>query len=820
MPKAAPIKATFASGEVSPTMYGRTDLQQYYNGLEIAENCLVRPYGLIMNRPGSEFIAPVKFPAKDTKLIEFVFNEADAFIIEFGEFYFRFFTLGAAVTETGLSIIAASQANPCVIEITTHGLSVDDEIVITDVLGMTELNGNRYRVKTVVDPNNIELKDLDGVDVDATGFTAYISGGTASKIYEVAHTYTESELFDVHFAQINDVVNLAHGSHKPAELIRMAADDWVLTDVDFIGGPVQDINITPTTITPSAATGAVTLTASTAIFEAGHVGSIWRIRDGYVDITGFTSSTIVTGTVQSGDNLGALSATTEWHEGSWSDVAGYPATITYHERRRFYARTDAQPQTQWASVPFVYDDYTTGPNADDALDLTLNTEKANDIKWMSSGTTLATGTFGGEFITSSGTNGISLTPDNANAVRQTGWGSLNIQPQKIANFVYYVQRASRKIRELFYYWDLDTYKSVDMTILSEHITTSGIINIAYQQNPDTSLYCVRADGEMAVLVREEDQQVKAWTRLVTDGLYKSVASIPSFLGPYDEVWTIVERTINGVTRKYVERFADPVVDDTTRQEDCFYVDAGLTLKVYDNTTGIGLTLSALTGSGITVTAGSAIFEANDVGQRVRAIDTVTGDFVGEVLITGYTSATEVTGDVTSDFDALTYAGNEWGISVTTIGGLGYLEAKTLSILGDGAVQTQQTVASGSVTLERDVFELSIGIPYTATVKTLSVEAGAADGTAQGKKKRIWQLGLRVNRTLGIEVGGTVDNTYLVTLRDPQTPMGTPETLYTGIIPNTRFNGGWVYEAKVVIKQSNPYPMQILGIMPILQTNDK
>jgi hypothetical protein len=774
-----------------------------------------------MNRPGSEFIAPVKFPLKDTKLIDFVFNESDAFIIEFGEFYFRFFTLGAAVTEPTKAITGASQADPCNLTITAHGYSVDDEIVITGVLGMTELNGNRYRVNSVPGANNITLKDLDGNTIDSSAFTAYISGGTAAKIYEVTHTYTESELFDVHFAQINDVVNLAHGNHHPAELIRMAADNWTISDVVFIGGPVQDINITSTTITPSADTGAVTLTASSPIFLAGHVGSIWKVKDGYVDITGFTSTTVVNGTVQTGDNLGTgPAATTEWNEGSWSDVAGYPATITYHERRRFYARTTAQPQTQWASKPFVYDDYTTGPNADDALDLTLNTERANDIKWMSSGTTLATGTFGGEFITSSGTNGISLTPDNANAVRQTGWGSLNVQPQKIANFVYYVQRASRKVRELFYFWDLDTYKSVDMTILSEHITESGIINIAYQQNPDTSLYCVRSDGEIAVLIREEDQQVKAWTRLVTDGLYKSVAVVPSFLGPYDEVWTIVERTIDGVTRKYVERFADPVVDDTTRQEEVLYVDSGLTLNVYDDTTGNSLTLSALTGTGITVTAGSAIFAANDVGQRIRAIDTVTGDFVGEVLITGFTSSTVVTGDVTFDFDSLTYSGNEWGISVNDISGLDYLEGKTLNILGDGAVQTQQTVASGSVTLERDVFELTIGLPYTATIRTLSVEAGAGTGTAQGKKKRIYQLALRVNRTLGIEVGGTVDNTFKIKLRDPQTLMGTPEELVTGITPNIRFNGGWVYEAKVVIKQSNPYPMQILGIMPMLQTNDK
>jgi hypothetical protein len=794
-------------------------MQQYYNGLEIAENCLVRPYGLIMNRPGSQYIAPVKFPSKVTRLIDFTFNEADAFMIEIGEGYFRFYTLGAAVTEAPLTITGATQADPCELTITAHGLVVDDEIIVEDVGGMVELNNNRYRVNTVPGVNSITLKDLAGNTVDATGFTAYTTGGTASKIYEVTNPFTEDELTDIHYAQINDVLNLVHPDHAPKELIRSGTTNWTLFDVGFIGGPVQDANTTATTITPSSDTGATTLTASSPIFLAGHVGSTWRVKNGYVDITGFTSTTIVTGTVQTGDNLGTgPGATTDWGEGSWSDVAGYPATVTYHERRRWYARTDTQPQTQWASKPFVYDDFTVGPADDDALNLTLNTEKANDIKWLSSGTTLATGTFGGEFVTSSGTNGITITPDNANASRQTGWGSRNLQPQKIGNFVYYVQRAGRKIRELFYYWDLDTYKSVDMTVLSEHITESGIVDIAYQQNPDSTLWCLRDDGQFAVLVREEDQEVRAWSRIKSgDDEYKSVATIPSNEGPYDEVWYIVSRTINGSVTQYVERFANPLVPE--RQAECFYVDSGLTYDAYDQTTGLGLTLSAVTGTSVTATASGSIFESNDVGQRIRAVD-VDGEFVGELKITGYTSPTVVTGDVTFDFDSLTYVANRWGVSVEEIDGLDHLESETVSILADGAVQTQRTVSSGMITLERDAFEISVGLPYTATLKTLSVEAGSEGGTAQGKKKRLYQLGLRVYKTLGIKAGGSVDKLFNVTLRDPQTLMGLPEALVSDTIPNIRFTGGWVYEGTVVIVQENPLPMHILDIMPLMQTSDR
>ncbi len=243
------------------------------------------------------------------------------------------------------------------------------------------------------------------------------------------------------------------------------------------------------------------------------------------------------------------------------------------------------------------------------------------------------------------------------------------------------------------------------------------------------------------------------------------------------------------------------------------------LKVWPSTAGIGLTLSAITGNGVTATASGAIFQSNDVGQRIRSIDE-NGDFIGELLITEFTSDTVVVGNVTLDFDSTTYAGEFWGVSVTIISGLGFLEGKTLSILGDGAVQTQKPVVSGSVTLERDVFELSIGLPYTAFLKTLSIEAGSATGTAQGKKKRIYQLGLRVFKTLGIKVGGTIDKVFNVTLRDPQTLMGLPEALVSDTIPNIRFTGGWVYEGTIVILQDNPLPMHILDIMPLVKTSDK
>jgi len=749
MPKVSPIYTSWASGELSPLLKGRSDVQQYSQGANDLYNCLSLPYGPYMNRPGSFYSAEVKDSSKETRLLEFVFSTTDSAIIEFGEDYFRFFTNSGQVFD-----------------------------------------------------------------------------GTVP--YEVAHTYTEDELFDVHIAQSKDVIYIAHGSHPPAKLQRFGATNWVLSDIDFIGGPLIDTNITATTITPSADTGSgITLTASTAIFTADHVGSVWRVKDGTVKITAFTDTTHVDGDVQAlsdgtaGDLGTGPAATDDWAEGAWSDERGWPARVTFHEQRLFWARTDYQPQNLWGSKPFIYEDYTPGEADGDGIAATLATEQSNDIKWLTSGQGLAAGTFGGEFIISAGVSGESLTPANLNTARQTGWGSESIQPRKIGNYVYYVQRPGRKVRELYYYWDLDSYKSVDVTVLSEHITESGIKQMTFQQNPYNILYAVLNNGKIACMTREIDQQVLAWTPQETpgaDGLYESVASIPQADDVYDQVWYVANRTIDGSTVRYIEYFDSPIIGD--RQDLYNYLDSALRYNAFTETEDASVTLSldAQTGS-ITATASGSYFTSGDVGQRIRAIDT-DGNRVGELEITGYTSPTVVTGTSKADFDATSYAAGSWGVSVNDISGLDHLEGETVQVYVDGATDEEETVSTGAISIETDGFVILVGLQYTAYWRPMPPEAGSATGTAQGKKKRVYQLGLKVYKTLGIKIGGDLTHLDLVYFRDPQTLLGDPEPVFTGStnarLPNTTAD----FEGQFYVYQDNPYPMCILSAMPLMDTWDR
>jgi hypothetical protein len=803
------IQTSFSGGELGPALFGRTDIAQYANACALVENFLIRPYGPVISTPGTEFINACKTGGSTSivRLIEFIFSRTDSYIIEVGVGYFRFFTNGAVVVSTG------------------------------------------------------------------------------STPYEVTHTYTAAQIPDVHYAQLNDVIFQAHGDKSPKKLTRLASNNWNWTDFAFVGGPFAPDNViysggttsilSSATISMSVSVAGTsgTLSASANVFipsssTMGHVNTLWKIGatttdvttgldvQGYVKITAVTNPSTATATVVK--TLTTTAATTTWAQGAWSDVLGWPARVTFHQQRLFFARTAFQPQNIWGSKPFSYEDFAVNSGQDDdAIDIQLASTEANDIKWLVSSESLIAGTYGGEFIIKSGDDS-PLTPANTNVSKQTSWGSEAIPPKRIGNFFYYIQRFGQKLRELFFLFDLNSYKSIDKTILSPHIcgtsaTTStantGFIAMAYQQNPDTVLWAVCSNGTLATMTREVDQEVQGWARQTTDGVYESIASIPSQNQPHDEIWVVVKRTVNGASVRYVERFKSQVVP--TRQDQCFYVHSGLTYDAFNatssNPTAATVSLSKTSGTSCVVTTNTSYFTAGTVGKRIRAIDS-SGNILGELEVTGYTSGTIVVGDIKYAFDASSYAAGSWGVSVATISGLGHLEASTVTVLGDGGTdKPNKTVSNGSITLAYNYFVVTAGLPYTQKVKTLPQEAGSQRGTSQGKIQRINQIAVKVNRShKGFYVGGAADSldwraysestsastifvgtitnsTFVlnrVVFRDPTTLMGSPEVLFTGTIPNISFRDDYRYGAQVLIQNSDPLPIEILAIMTTLDTNDK
>ncbi len=676
------------------------------------------------------------------------------------------------------------------------------------------------------------------IEVGAGYFRFYYNGGVVlkdGKAYEVSNSWTEEQIKTLQYVQLDDIIKFAvlpmagdNSTARLMELVRKASDNWVFREVNLKSTPYLDENITETKITPSDTTGNITLTASANLFDKGHIGSFWwvggtTVKDdvkvqGYVKITAVESATKASAKVI--ETLSTKEATKRWGEGAWSDLRGYPAVIGLYDGRIYYARTPHQPRNIYASKPYAYETFT--PAVDNEDDGGLNVELAtnangdgSDIRWLIGASYLLCGTYGGEFIIR-GTGDGAITPTDISARQRTNWGGERIQPVVAGTFVHFVQRNAKKLRQFQYDYYYDSYKAVDVSIFSEHFFESGIKDIALVKNTDSMLLLLNNNGEVVVLTLEQDQAIQAYSLLEFNGKVESIEAIPSHNGNYDEIWYVIKRNINGQDVRYLERIQDPITPD--KQEDCWYVRSGLQFNAYKLTEGNELILSGLTGD-ITAVATNNIFQTDDLNKRIRVIDK-KGNILGQATITKIADSKNVNLKVVKPFKTTRIQGGLWGVSTNTISNLNHLEGEAVQILADGAVQTDRVVENGKVLLELDAWKITAGLSYTSYITTMPLEAGSQNGTAVGKRKRISELSVRLWKTSGCRIGGDLDNLQQVRYRTPNTPLGTPLGLFTGLIPNIKYNQGWEWVANVTVEQSNPLPMNILAIAPIVTEVDK
>lgn len=652
------IQTNITAGEISPLCLGLVDQSRYHNSGEIVENCLIHPQGPISKRPGLRFVAPLKNHTKRVRLIPFEFSVIQAYQVELGEEYLRF-----------------------------------------------------YKDKGQI---------YDGENP-----------------YEIVSPYQEGDLRGIKYIQSADVMYLVHPDYWPRKLSRAGHTDWTLEELDLGDGPYLEENTGAITITPSAATGDITLTASADLFQEGHVGAYWRLKHGswgYVRITGFTDAQHVNATVKS--TLGGIGATSTWREGAFSSYRGFPAAVAFYEERLLFGGTKHKPWTYWGSSSNNWTDFApqTGITDDGPITFTVpsQTGSVNVIRWICGTRTLLVGTAGEELsITGSGGDD-PLSPSNPPRIRgNTAKGSADLMPVPLGNSVLFLQRHGRILRELAYSFADDAYLCPDLTIWSEHITRGGIVELAFQREPIQNLYAVRGDGQLPFMVYERDQKVVGWGRIVTDGEIESVSVIPGT--QQTEVWVAVKRLINGETKRYIEVFED--IDWGDDQADCFFVDSGLTYE---------------------------------------------------------------------------------GTPSATITGLDHLEGKEVAILADGAVHPRQVVTDGSVTLDFEAAKVHAGLPYTAKFKSVPLEAGQEEGTAQGKTKIIDKVILRLLSSLGGSIGPDEDQQEGLIYRQVRDYLDTAVPLFTGD-KELDFPGPADSKGQFLIVHEDPVPMTICAIIPRVTT---
>ena len=534
-------------------MEGRTDFAKYFNGASNIENFVVLPHGPITRRPGTYFVSEIKTSSAKTRLIPFTFSTEQTYVLEFGNLYIRFFKDDGQITEGNKVISAITKANPGVVTATSHGYSNGDFVNISGVVGMTEVNNKTFKVANKA-TNTFELTDVDGTNVNTTNFTTYSSDGVANRIYQITTEFTTAQIFDLKFAQSADVMYICHPSHEVTKLSRTGHTSWSLDEVDFLStGPFLDANTTTTTLTPSnASTGSRNITASaiTGInggvgWLATDVGRVISMNNGKATITARTSATVAVATVT--DAFDNTNAVTDWKLGSFSDTTGHPSCVSFFEQRLVFAATSDQPQTMFFSKSGDYENMTSGTDADSAMIYTIASNQVNAIKSLKATRTLICMTTGGEYAVSSGTSQDAITPSNINIRKQSNYGSAGVDALSIGNATIFLQRAKRKIRELAYNFDTDGYVAPDLTILADHISETGIVQMDYQQEPYSVVWAARTDGVLSGLTYNRLENVVAWHRHIIGGKSDTGKNIIQQQISFTSNTTIVSTSNNTIT---------------------------------------------------------------------------------------------------------------------------------------------------------------------------------------------------------------------------------------------------------------------------------
>lgn len=576
----------FSGGEASPSLYGRTDVVPYFACAKTLENVLVTHFGSAFKTPGTRFVAKTKASGV-VKLIPFIFSTGQSYVLEFGNLYLRIFQNSGSIVETGINISGISKANPGVVTLSGTAPANGDIVDISGVVGMTQVNGKRYKVASRTS-NTFQLQDEEGNNVNTTSYTTYSSGGIIERVYQITTPYATADLSKIRVTQQADVMYIDCAGYAPRKLSRFGSTNWTLTTYTydtFNWPPFLPENATATTLTPGATTGAgVSLTASASTFSSTHVGAYFKLNGGYVLVTGYTSATVVTVTVI--NTLTGVGATADWSEGAWSDYQGYPEDVKFYENRLYHFATTRRPLDFWASVIEQYENYNYGTTDEDAINYQIGSNQVDKILWAYPTQVLNLGTAGGPFTASSGSASSPITATNISVKQQNENGAANVVPVRIGSFVCYVERSSKVLGQFAYNLDYDSYLTENLTYLSDHILGGGVVSMALQRYPYNILWIVLSDGTIATLTREQQNQVKGWTRQEIGGtgaIVEDVCCIPN--GTEDQVWLVVKRTIDGNTRRHLE-FVE--THEFTSISDAFFVHSGLTYDSTPATTVTGL----------------------------------------------------------------------------------------------------------------------------------------------------------------------------------------------------------------------------------------
>ena len=750
----------FTTGEVSPDVSSRFDLEQYKSALLEAENVVIRPYGAVAKRQGSQYVGQVKYSDKPTRLFEFTTNTNNSFMLEFGDKYIRIWNYGiytgievtTPFTSDILFDLNCNQSGDVMFicsgkypiqtlsrysdtdwRMSTYKLTEQpyDEIN-TDNGHTLTVNGD-----TITSTKDLFTQDMVGSVIQIAYYVEAVHTKSAGEVVEKkVKRYMQAQTIEKTYNNINYNVGAfstdtelswkftTHGTWEGTVKLQISNNDGQTWKDYRTYTSKNDYNVTDTGKIEAGAR-----LKYVSDIKSGSVNCDLSIMPftqyGIVEIKSVTDAKNAKVNVLNGIKEGEPSY--QWKLGSWNRGRGYPKLCTFYQDRFVVAATDSKPNFIWFSRTGDYPNFgvekVEGTITDDsAITLPVINRKMCEIRHLVPANDLIILTSGNEWIVRGDKT---ITPTNCNLKTQTQRGALSCEPQFIGNRCVFVQERGGTVRDMGYSYESDNYTGQDLTLFVKTLVKGHLaVTSAYAQDPDSIIYYVRDDGQLNCLTYIPEQKVYGWSHFVTNGKYRYVESVAE--GEQDTIYFVVDRVINNKSVKCIERSIPLYTEDNS---DVF-------LDCY-----------------------------------VKVANSIKTDYINAPHLVG----------------------------------------QMVDIVIDGQQMPSRVVPpTGVIKLDGKANVITVGLPYTTKIKIPSVEQQINDGTLQGRVATVSRVVLRMYKSFGGKVGRTFDRMDDITLP--------PNELFTGdkpvILPKMGIN--YSTDTSICIKHSDPFPFNLLSITRIVE----
>ena len=637
----------------------------------------------------------------------------------------------------------------------------------------------------------------------------YNTSGTAiTSNYTTNCNWTTAQLFELNFAQFGDTIYVTHRNNAIRKIFRESASSFTVTTFAFdthssgypIYQPYYKYADSATTISTSATTGSVTVTASANTFTSSWVGINIRKNKKTMTITGYTSATEVTATVN--ETLDNTTATADWDEQTISSLRGYPQAVTFHNSRLWFGGLFSRPAGIVASKISEYTNFDVDDGeSNDAIDLDIAGDQVNEVRHMISGKELLIFTDGGEYYVPPSSDN-TITPGNISIEKQTPYGISRTAPQMFDQAAGYVQKNGKTIREFIYSDIEDGYKSASVSVLAQHLIDNPKQIAIMKGNtvrPEQYAFFLNngttQTGKLSVFHSIRDEKIAGWSlwSTRTNDLYQSIVALN------DNLIVAVKRQLNSSTVYTLEKFSDDDSVTLDCQGTTTLSQRGTPLVDGGSQSGTTLVMDGLTSAPVTNETFTIAGNATEY-----TIQGVTDNGSGEYSVTLDKTLAATPGD-----NAVITFTKGFFHTVPSI----YQAEKVNAVVGNSSLGEYTVTGSNTITLTTSAGAqatgVKVGFNYIPIIETMPVDKELPEGPLTGLPKRISRAIVDINSTLDMTIKAADKTAKELVVHQLGFTAGSDLEPVTS--KKEFYFLGYSKNPTVTISQNDPLPLRLLGM---------